>query len=255
LVFSLSLSGCHAAAPATSIDDTDGAGRVKREVLAAFERACDLDANARLPPPVAPTLEAPPTPPPGARPGPVLPGVFLEMALFTAPTGVAQAKDVRSALAAAPTARLVAAPHVSLDFDRTVLASFEEHTGPLAHTALRAIGGTAHLASDGQIALELDMHLQLPTGPNAPPTVDPPETRVRFVLGPSERKPIAATAAVPTRAGESAVVLLVAYVIRDQADLRAIFECKMRERERQRQLALDRNGGRNEGPPSVRPEH
>lgn len=154
------------------------------------------------------------------------------MALFTAPTSVANAKDVRSALAAAPVAQLVAAPHAWLEFDRTAILPFDEHTGPLAHTTLRAIVGTAKLVSDGRLALELDVDLQLPTAPNAQPSVNPAVTRVRFTLGMPARRVVVATAAVPGRTHESAVLFLVAYVIRESSDLRALFECKMREHQR-----------------------
>lgn len=228
----LSFSSCQATTPAASVGQADR-DRVKREVLTAFERLCDLRGSNSAPrTQVATPLEPPPTPPPGAQPEPLSPGVFLELALFTTPRSVANAKDLRSALAKTPTARFIAAPHVLLEFGRTVILPFDEHTGPLTHTTLRAIEGTATVASDRRLALELSMILQLPTPPDAQPPVNPTATRVRFVLGLPARQVVAATAAIPGWPDESAVVLLVAHVIREDSDLRALFECRMRERQR-----------------------
>jgi hypothetical protein len=229
-----SFAGCGASAPAVPLADA-GDAEVKREVLAAFEHGCDLRLEYGGMPLAAtvPMGEPPPTPPPGVAPqGPRLPSVFLEMALFVAPASMGSgSRDLWRAVANEPRARLVASPHQMLDLGQRARVSFEEHSGPLLNTALLALDSTATPASEGHLALDLDLHLLLPTATN-PPSVAVPATRVHFALAAPEQAPIVATAAVPGRADEMAVLLLSAYVIRTETDLRTLFECKMRKRQR-----------------------
>lgn len=154
------------------------------------------------------------------------------MALFTAPAGsVNGASNVRNALAAHPKARLVATPHLMLELEQRGRTELEEHSGPLAYPALRAVDAEAKLAGEGRFSLDLDLDLQLSTATN-PPSASVPLTRVHFAIGASMQAPLTATAPVPGRTGEVAVLLLSAYLVREEADLRTLFECKMRERQR-----------------------
>jgi len=228
----LLLVGCGASASTAPAADARSA-EAKREVLASFERACDLRAKHGPPPAAAPLPpELLPVPPPASSHGPVLPSLFLETALFTAPaSSVGGSPDVRRALAGEPRARLIAGPHVALEFEQRSRVAFEDHTGPLAYTAFRALEATAKLAGEGRVALELDVDLQLPTATNAPST-PVPTTRVRFALGVPLQTPVTATAPVPGRTDEVAVLVFSAYLIREEGDLRTLFECKMRERQR-----------------------
>jgi hypothetical protein len=229
-----SFAGCAASAPTVPLDDA-GDAELKREVVAAFEQGCDLRLEYGATPLAAtlPPGEAPPAPPPGFAPqGPRVPSVFLEMALFVAPAGMGSgSRDLRPALANEPKARLVATPHQLLDFGQPARMSFEQHSGPLLNTALQSLDSTATPASEGQLALALDVHLLLPTATN-PASVAVPATRVRFAVAAPVQTPIVATAAVPGRADEMAVLLLSAYVLRTESDLRTLFECKMRNRQR-----------------------
>jgi hypothetical protein len=226
-------AGCGASASAVPPADA-GDAEVKREVLAAFEQGCDLRLEyGGMPLAGTVPVGEPPPPPPGLAPhGPRLPSVFLETALFVAPARMGSAsRDLRLALANEPMARLVASPHQLLDFGQRGRVSFEEHSGPLLNTALLAMDSTATPAGEGRLALDLDVHLLLPTATN-PPSVAVPATRVHFALAAPVQAPIVATAAVPGRADEMAVLLLSAYVLRTETDLRTLFECKMRNRQR-----------------------
>lgn len=233
----LSLAGC-AATTTPQFREARSAELAKAQIFEAFDAPCSSETP--------PNFELPsdaPDPPAtvGPEPGPFRPGVFLDTALFLLPTATAGGRRSgtpeavrlpasRESLTRNPSVRLLATTHLSAEFDTTSRVAVEDHTGPLAQTTLRELSATPKQAHDAQLAIELDAILQLPT-PQATPG-RPPESQIHFLTAPRVGQPVALTAQIPEQPGQSLLLLLTPYAIRGEADLRAIFLCKMARRQR-----------------------
>src|SRR6185503_3760070 len=182
VALALTLAGCAPSPRAPTAVEVDSDESVKREVLSAFQSACDLDAiKARFsspPPPPAP--EPPPPPPAGA---PFEPHLFIEVGLFAVPAVLLKEPHPDLALVAAnPGVRLIAAPHLSAALGRETRLKGDEHVGPLSRLSLRELVLEPVRATDsGALLIELDVHLQLPQPPEAPAPPARPEERVHLV--------------------------------------------------------------------------
>jgi hypothetical protein len=128
-----------------------------------------------------------------------------------------------------PEVRLLGTPHLSAAFDTTARATLEDHVGPLAAATLHEITATPRRATDAQLVLELDTTLFLPTSQAAR---TPTEVRMHFVTAPGVGQAVTLTEPIPQQPGQSLLLLLKPYVLRSEADLRAIFACKMAQRQR-----------------------
>jgi hypothetical protein len=129
-----------------------------------------------------------------------------------------------------PSVRLLGTPQLSAEFDATSRAVLDDHTGPLAQTMLRELSAMPKQTDDAQVAIEINAVLQLPTPQTA--IGRPPESRIPFLTAPHFGQAVAMTAQVPEQPGQSLLLLLTPYSVRSEADLRAIFLCKMARRQR-----------------------
>jgi hypothetical protein len=233
VAFALTLAGCSPAPRAVTVVEAGPDEGAKREILAAFQSACDLDAlKARPSTPPLPSAPEPPPPPPGGSA--FEPHLFIEVALFTAPAVMLKDPHPDLALVAVnPGVRLIAAPHLSAALGRETRLRGDEHVGPLSRLSLRELVLEPVRTTDsGALVIELDAHLQLPQPPDAPASPAPPEERVHLVATAAVRSTATLTSELRTSRGEAVLALLRVYPVNEEADLRAIFECKLEEHRR-----------------------
>jgi hypothetical protein len=224
----LGFAGC-AGTPAPGFSEARSAELAKAQIFQAFAEPCSLDAplNAALPPdaPQPPATVQP-------EPGSFTSKIFLETALFLLPTARANLPlpASRESLTRAPDVRLLGTPHLVVASEATARAALEDHLGPLAEVALREITATPRQTADARLAIELETVLLLPT--QQTPTGRPRESRIRFFAVPHPGQAMAVTEQIPEQPGQSLLLLLTPYAIRRESDLRAIFLCKMAQRQR-----------------------
>jgi hypothetical protein len=226
-IAALGIAGC-ASTTSPGRGEARVANLAKAQILDAFDRPCSPEARPSFTlPPDAP--EPPAAPPPQG--GPFTPSVFLDTALFLLPTARADVRLPASShgLAHDPDVLLLGTPHLSAELDATSRVAVEDHTGPLLQPVLHELSATAKPTEDAGLAIALEAVLQLPTSPNA--TGKPPESRIHWLTAPKFGQPVVLTAQVPERPGQSLLLLLTPYSIRGEADLRAIFLCKMAQRQ------------------------
>lgn len=230
MALALSLAGCAATPlPSSGDSETRSAELAKARVFDAFAEPCSLETppNSALPPDA-------PEPPArvGPEPGTFTAGVFVDTALFLLRTASAEAPlpVSRESLTRDATVRLLGSPHLSASFDATSRAVLEDHTGPLAQATLHEIALTPRRTAGAELLIELETTLLLPT----PQTTSgrPPEARLQLLTAPHFGQAVTLTAQIPEQPGYSLLLLLRAYEIRKEADLRAIFLCKMAQRKR-----------------------
>jgi len=226
-ITALGVAGC-AAEPAPRLAESRSAELVKAQVFQAFAEPCsvDLPPNFELPP------DAPEPPPAVSPPGPFTPGIFLETALFLLPSAKASIALPASGerLIRDPEVRLLGTPQLFAQFDVPSRAAFEDDTGPLAEATLHDIVATPRQTADARLAIELDTGVFLPTSSTA--TGKPPEARVHFVAAPRVGQSVASTEQIPGRPQQSLLLLMTPHAIEREAQLRAIFQCKMAQRQR-----------------------
>ena len=224
----LGVTAC-ATTPAPRVDDARAAELAKAQIFQAFAEPCSLETppNPALP---ADAPQPPPIVPPG--PAPIGPAVFLDTAWFLLPSARASVAlpASRERLTADPEVQLLGTPHLFATFDAPARAVFDEHTGPLAEATLHDITVIPKQTADGQLAIELDTGLLLPTSPTA--SESPAPVRIHFVAAPRSGQPVALTERIPGRPDQSLLILLTPYAIQGEAELRAIFTCKMARRQR-----------------------
>jgi hypothetical protein len=227
------LTACAAPSRAPVQTQTPEDAKAKSDVFRALAGDCDLEAiKARAAPP--PGSDAP-EPPAHAEPNPepFEPLVYAELAVFVLPTAtLAEKRFQPGALAQDPAVALIGVPHLLAKPAEPTRVALSQHIGPLARPSLRELVATIVPANDGKHSVELEITLQLPTGSNAGAVV-PPERQVRFVLAPPERSVIQVDAPVPNWPDHSLLALFELHSVREQADLRALFVCKL-ERQRGR---------------------
>jgi hypothetical protein len=224
----IGLAGC-AATPTRGVNQARSAELAKSQTFQAFAEPCSLDLppSAELPP------DAPEPPPTTGfpEPGPFTASVFLDTAFFVLPTATAKRAlhASRDGLTHDPEVRLLGTPHLSAAFDTTARATLEDHVGPLAAATLRDVTVTPRQATDAPLVVELDIVLLLPTSQSAS---SPTQARIHFVTAPRVGQAVTLTEQIPEQPGQSLFLLLKPYVVRSEADLRAIFLCKMAQRQR-----------------------
>lgn len=201
----------------------------KRQVLAATTARCDVAAvKARLaPPPGAPE----PPPPPAGEILPFQPFLFFEMAVFTVPSVAwASARGDLSVVVDQPAVELLGAPHVAAEVGSPARVSLWERIGPLSEPSLHELVAAPSRASDGNVVLELDVILQLPHRLTAGAPVNPPEARVRLSAAVVEQRPSTLAREIAALPGKTLIVVLIPYAMNEEADQRALFECKLAQR-------------------------
>jgi hypothetical protein len=224
----LSLGGCEPSPRAPVRARSPAEAAAKWEVLSGFVGHCELEAiKARLPPP--PGAEAPP-PPPHPEPAAFEPFVFAELAVFVVPSAkLAGVRGRYDEMARDPEVLLLGTPHIAAKPAQAARMSLSEHTGPLASPSLREVVATIAPGEGGKHLVELEITLQLPTPPDSM-VVFPPERQVRIVTGPPARAPVFVDGPIPNWPGVSLITVFMLTPVREEADLRALFVCKLERR-------------------------
>ena len=223
----LLLAGCaESVGSVRSYDEASADRDVKAQALQSFETECPATASSAKS--ATPNDEH-------LRPSRSHPSVFVDAAIFEVParsTG-ARLPNAIAVLRDDPLVHLLGTPHVLAEVDRDTTLSIQERTGPVVRSTLKALSVVPVLANDQRTSLELDIVLYVPSEQSALSSpIAPRESRIRMTVAPREGKPLAAIAPVPQQPGRWIVVLVVTYVVRSQGDLRAIFQCKMTQRQR-----------------------
>lgn len=223
LACSVSLLGCvHGSTAPDGSAETHAAQDAKRQVLRMFETPC----------PSAPAQTEARLEGSGALHRPQR--VFLDTAVFELPTHAAQAKsaDFSSTLVANPAVRLLGTPHLIAEAERSTMV-LEERTGLVTTSTLNELSATATFADDQRTVLDLEIVLQVPPARDSKSSeLTAQKRRIRMLLAPRDRQHVRSSAPIPEQPGRSLLVLLTPYVLDDDSDLRAVFECKMWQRQR-----------------------
>jgi hypothetical protein len=177
------------------------------------------------------------TPPNPGQAAFAVPQVFVESLLVEIPAG-SEWQDGGAdldTLARVPGARLQGTPRVIAHFDDTATLTLGTRYLPLGTQGAQAMffkSITVHpsLGDSGVLLLEFDVVLEVPA-PSADPSQPPyRDVHVSNTFALRERQAATLRASVPEYSRADLVIHVVPYVIRSQADLRDLFQCKVRRR-------------------------
>lgn len=157
--------------------------------------------------------------------------VFTELILLEGPTATLNAARVADlpALAVDPSLELLAAPHVMAHLGQRAELTLVDRIGATREASLHRLSTLPRETSEGAMVLELQATFQLP---NPSGSVPAPTATVTLTTTGAEQQLLLTTTALPHAQGRALLALLKYWRIRDPQDLRAIFECKMRERQK-----------------------
>lgn len=214
VVSSLCWLGCSAPRPASSTADRDESAR--REAALAVE---------------ATLAGCPPRSEHGAPAD--RDQIFAEMVVLEAPTSLARTASTSSVveLARRPEVRLLGTPHVMTDIGTRSTMTVATYGGALARFELHQVSVGAEVAEPDLTALELEVVVQLP---QREATTAPRTSRAVLSLAPRDGQPAVGSAALTHDRDRSLIVVVTPWRIRSDADLRAHFECKLRQRSAER---------------------
>jgi hypothetical protein len=167
--------------------------------------------------------------------------VYVELGVFEVPVaGKPDAKQQPNAsprplgdpavelerLAEDDRARFLGAPQLLVRSEEPRQGIIAERTGPLLEAALRDVTIRVKPAAGGAFVLDFELGIDLPHEGFGAPT----RKAVKASASPHDHELVGFIANVPGLPGKSLHVLAVAYVIRGESELRALFECKMQRR-------------------------
>jgi hypothetical protein len=157
--------------------------------------------------------------------------VFTELILLEGPSATLNAARVAdlAALAVDPSLELLAAPHVMAHLGQRVELTLVDRIGAAREASLHQLRVLPRETSDGAVVLELQVTFQLPNPSGGVPA---PTATVTLTTTGAEQQLLLTTTALPHARGRGLLALLKYWRVRDPLDLRAIFECKMRERQK-----------------------
>jgi hypothetical protein len=166
------------------------------------------------------------------------PKVFLEAALIEVPTQAQLPAPSESiaALARVPGAKWIGSPHILAAFNATAQMQFGHLrilAAPPAQPEL-SFAGMSVLPLKGipdAIVLDVDIELTLTTQATPTSTATTQSVHVRNSFATRDRKATSVTLPVPSSPEASLFVALVPRVLHSSADLRDIFNCKVRQRQ------------------------
>lgn len=201
---------------------------MKLEVLGSLVPCAWEGAPPAPPPPGAP-------PPPAVGPSPVRfePGVFVEMAILEVPAraGAEVLSRNLQALALDPAVRLLGAPQLFVQRSRPTTGVFEEHFGPLSALALRDVAVAIRDTDGTALVVDFTLGLDLPTT-RAVASAVPERLEVRVTTAPHAATLSAFAKPLPGDPRRMLEVVFTPYVMREEAEMRALFSCKMARRKR-----------------------
>jgi len=152
--------------------------------------------------------------------------LFLEAALVEVSSELAQRATLGTLtdVALSPHARLVATPHLLGTFDEKAEMSLGPSADPSAGATLSRWGMVARHVDDGLSILELELELTSLLDHRV-------VTRtLQFSTTARPNEPALARVVEDRARGQSLLVAFRSFRVRTELDLRAIFECKMRQR-------------------------
>jgi len=207
---SLGWLGCSPARPASSTDD--------REEAEHREAALTVEASLIACPPRAERSE------PVDREQ-----IFAEMVVLEAPTSLARTASASSLveLSQRPEVRLLGTPHIMTDVGARSSMEVATQSGVLERLELYQVSVAATLAEPDLAVLDLELVVQLP---HRETTTPPRTSRAVLTVAPHETRTAVVSAALSHDRNRSLVVAVTPRRIRSEADLRAHFQCKMRQR-------------------------
>jgi hypothetical protein len=218
------IAGCTAVKSPTVVREAPPDQRAKAQALEPFMEPCLLDAAAE-PRPFGAHEHATPAP---------VPSVFLDVAVFTAPhaTRFDALAGWSQSLVEDPEVELITTTQFSVELGRPSRWVVEERSGPLTRPVVHALSALPTLADGDYVALDLEVVLQLPGAPLSQDAFVTRTRRLSFATAPRLRRPVAMFGPIPELPGRSLLLLLTAYLVRDDRDLRSIFLCKLWHRQR-----------------------
>jgi hypothetical protein len=157
--------------------------------------------------------------------------VFTELILLAGPSATLSAARVAdlTTLAADPSLEVLAAPHVMAHLGQRAELTLVDRIGATREASLHQLRVLPREASDGAVVLELQATFQLPNPSGAVPAAT---ATVTLTTTGAEQQLLLTTTALPHAQGRTLLALLKYWRIHAEQDLRAIFECKMRERQK-----------------------
>jgi hypothetical protein len=155
--------------------------------------------------------------------------VFAELFLFEGPSATVKAQRLSdlSALATDPTLQLLGAPHLVAQLEQQAESTFVEHIGASQQASLYRLALLPRESSDGSVVLELGVTLQLP---NPTGVVPAPTGKTTFTMAGADQQLLLGSSALPHRQDRALLALVKYWRLRDEQDLRTVFECKMQQR-------------------------
>lgn len=157
--------------------------------------------------------------------------VFTELILLAGPSATLSSARVTdlAALAADPSVELLAAPHVMAHLGQRAELTLVDRIGATREASLHKLSSLPRETSDGAVVLEVQVTFQLPNPSGGVPA---PTATVTLTTTGAEQQLLLTTTALPHARGRALLALLKYWRVREPQDLRAIFECKMRARQK-----------------------
>jgi hypothetical protein len=161
--------------------------------------------------------------------------IFVEAVVVEVTRELAEQASLKNLaeLGRSPRARLVAAPHVVGAFDTKSELALEQVPDASAPTTLARWSMLPRHVDARVSSLELDLELSW-LEPNGQVT---PSRPLRFSVTTRDNEPGLARIEWPERNQRALVIVFRTFRIQEESDLRAIFECKMHQREQHLQRA------------------
>jgi hypothetical protein len=213
----------------TATTHPPGRSGVKAEELAAIVTNSTTPCLTRRPPSPQDTVRA-------------VPQVFVETLLFEVPEGAHLDKQTHHLKFAAHKSdvNFFASPHMiaTLNTKANVqLARVYYPPGATPDPGLHFVGMTLLPTLGSSDALILDLDVELQTASQAAPQSPMRSVHLRNTFATKERQAASMVAAVPGVPKTSVAIVIVPYLLRSEADLRDLFECKMQHAEQHRDAA------------------
>jgi len=121
--------------------------------------------------------------------------------------------------------QLIGTPHILGEFDHTSELALGPSDSEDDHVSVARLSALPRRA-DGSVVLDLELELDLPHSKAGPAA---PRRTLTFTASARDNEPALARVAWDEASERSLLILLRTFEVRGEDDLRAIFQCKMRE--------------------------
>jgi hypothetical protein len=131
-------------------------------------------------------------------------------------------------LARDPSLQVLAAPHIVGELEHGTELTLVERIGVSNEATLHRLKVIPREATDGTLVLELGVVLQLP---NSNPAAPAATANTSLTMSGAEQRLLLGSAPLPHRSDRALLAVVKYWRITESADLRHIFQCKMRQRQ------------------------